>query len=1224
MDISSSELKSLIQGIDSENKYDKLDAIHQLRQVAITCNETLPLKDVKGFLLSIRRCINAKDEELSNEALGLTGDIIPLLGESMDAVLDTIVPHLFQFLSMDQNYAEQSKHAENVLWSYMQYSKDDFGITESIINIGMIHDNCDVREASIVAMISLLKAFAAEGNYTKVDYQELLVVLVSLLDDDTHSVITAAEEALGAMKNTFPDFENFARRLNKRERLMLHDHYEYISRFIVTPREPVEKEQLKAPTLKFGFIPNSMVKDLSNASPAGAIRRTKASQGLLELFLDMHETLDFDSVLDNIDEVLMFLKSLLQDTVQEVVIISLEILRIIISMTGVSIRLHIHHVTGTLMKRLGDPKTAIRNSCSTAFGTLLQYINNATLFSTLQVAFRNESWQVREEGIKLLIVGLLERPEQKVDVEAMCADFAALLSDDNEKVKYAVIEACAVAQYNWGEKYCVLTKLKESGYLQENFDARLIETRFEYNDMPIVHDDAQLEFVFDMASKCPAEPSPTAKHPIETLSDNEHQEQYDSMTEEELSPDKPTPSRIVRRTSQDPTVEALSAQLPNVKIDAEVAHTIFSPHVSSDDLPKVSPTTRQSLKIEIPNEEERVSNMASQLSSLKSRSSSRNSSRKNQRRAISAEEAVSPSHGTNDEENAFENDKATVVISKTKGKVDKKPFSASDFSETSPDKDAEETFSAFSVDRPIRPMKSNSKDPFMSDYPDDSSASADRPIRPAKSNANDQFTSEYPDEPASGMERPIRPMKSNATDQFTSEYPDDATPITPKKSARKAVMSLATRKRLETKMGASSPKSNVKTNNNSVTLPKSKPAETVTSPTSAKKDAYLTKEQLEPLSNPKQTLSKLLPAMRSKDWAANFDSLDNLRRLATFHSEIIDSKIHEIIKDLVKQIHNLRSSVSKNAMLALQSMLESFNRSMDSEIDEFLHAILKRVADTNSFISAAADETLESIVENISSGRILSSIAPHITSKSNLIRMGGTKTIYLTIKRMDARLASYREANRLFSQLGTLLMDGHADVRNMAKDCIIFILENNIVPLKTLESSMSSQAYSKAKQLAGDGYIQSSNTIRSPPQNLSKKTSNSKSHKNISARPDSGSAQDAKDMTSIQNSMQSSNWKERLDGIRMLKDYIGSGKKCKLQTMFDSLNSLLEDGNLKVNIAALEALKVIIPSISDEIEQVLPSFIPKLASNLASKNKQVSIFLERGMFFTRSIIRYCC
>ena len=55
--------------------------------------------------------------------------------------------------------------------------------------------------------------------------------------------------------------------------------------------------------------------------------------------------------------------------------------------------------------------------------------------------------------------------------------------------------------------------------------------------------------------------------------------------------------------------------------------------------------------------------------------------------------------------------------------------------------------------------------------------------------------------------------------------------------------------------------------------------------------------------------------------------------------------------DVMRLVENLRSSLSKNAVLTLNELALKVKKGLDSELDLIFNKLIKKSLDTNSFIS---------------------------------------------------------------------------------------------------------------------------------------------------------------------------------------------------------------------------------------------------------------------------------
>lgn len=132
----------------------------------------------------------------------------------------------------------------------------------------------------------------------------------------------------------------------------------------------------------------------------------------------------------------------------------------------------------------------------------------------------------------------------------------------------------------------------------------------------------------------------------------------------------------------------------------------------------------------------------------------------------------------------------------------------------------------------------------------------------------------------------------------------------------------------------------------------------------------LTTEQLRPCDHPDGDFKQALLTLRRNEartvqWMETNDAINCLRRLVAFHADTtIIPALHAVVSLFVEQVENLRSTVSKNALMGLGEMFRTLKRQMDPEIDHVLAALLKKFAE-KSFLADEADKTLNLLCENV-------------------------------------------------------------------------------------------------------------------------------------------------------------------------------------------------------------------------------------------------------------------
>ena len=127
--------------------------------------------------------------------------------------------------------------------------------------------------------------------------------------------------------------------------------------------------------------------------------------------------------------------------------------------------------------------------------------------------------------------------------------------------------------------------------------------------------------------------------------------------------------------------------------------------------------------------------------------------------------------------------------------------------------------------------------------------------------------------------------------------------------------------------------------------------EHVSSSLRAESHDYLTTDDLRPSPNPTQEVQRMLGGIGTDEWPEIFHTLNSVRRLAIHHGNLIEGHVHTIVRSVIKAVDNLRSAVSKNAILTLEDMWIGMGKSMDPEVVAVTPLLLKRAADLSGFLT---------------------------------------------------------------------------------------------------------------------------------------------------------------------------------------------------------------------------------------------------------------------------------
>ena len=148
-------------------------------------------------------------------------------------------------------------------------------------------------------------------------------------------------------------------------------------------------------------------------------------------------------------------------------------------------------------------------------------------------------------------------------------------------------------------------------------------------------------------------------------------------------------------------------------------------------------------------------------------------------------------------------------------------------------------------------------------------------------------------------------------------------------------------------------------------------------------------------------MKSLVSKLGASDWAVQMDALNNLRALAVYHaSATIIPQLHAVIRAVLLVVDNLRSNLSKSALMSLTDMFKYLKvdviesrcmhthtrahththdrtrthalmgthvipkTAMDPELDHVVIVCVKKCADTAGFIADEAKRCLHAMIDH--------------------------------------------------------------------------------------------------------------------------------------------------------------------------------------------------------------------------------------------------------------------
>ncbi|XP_036450106.1 TOG array regulator of axonemal microtubules protein 1 isoform X2 [Colossoma macropomum] len=386
--------------------------------------------------------------------------------------------------------------------------------------------------------------------------------------------------------------------------------------------------------------------------------------------------------------------------------------------------------------------------------------------------------------------------------------------------------------------------------------------------------------------------------------------------------------------------------------------------------------------------------------------------------------------------------------------------------------------------------------------------------------------------------------------------------------------------------------------------------------------------ELRPFSKPDFALTQSFRLLNSEDWEKKIEGLGFLRGLAQYHSDVLISRLHDVCLILIQEVRNLRSGVSRMAVVTLGELYSCLQKGMDQELEATTKALLHKAGESNAFIRQDVDAALDSMVQNCTPTRGMSALltgglghlnpvvrkctSQHLATLVEKIGAGrllsGTKDLTDRILPAIAKLAQdSSQETRYFGRQMLLLLLSHHDFDKMVAKYIpdkdLAAIRDTVLTLKTKglgEMPHDTPSARGRHSIPSVGLVRVSSHAREPQLTLSKDGGKAQTH---------SIADKTEYIKQLAVLLSSKDFRERIKGIDQLVTDCEDNPYMILGNMFpifDALKSRLQESNNKVNLYALEALQKIIPLLRDNLAQVVYILVPAIVDNhLNSKNDAV-------------------
>uniref|UniRef100_H3B093 TOG array regulator of axonemal microtubules 2 n=1 Tax=Latimeria chalumnae TaxID=7897 RepID=H3B093_LATCH len=384
--------------------------------------------------------------------------------------------------------------------------------------------------------------------------------------------------------------------------------------------------------------------------------------------------------------------------------------------------------------------------------------------------------------------------------------------------------------------------------------------------------------------------------------------------------------------------------------------------------------------------------------------------------------------------------------------------------------------------------------------------------------------------------------------------------------------------------------------------------------------------ELRPFSRPEQQLLEALKSINSNEWQLKKKGLWIVRCLASCHSEVLLTRLHDVSLAVATEVNNLRSKVARYAICTLGELFGAMRKAMDQDVEEISRVLLHKTGDGSEFIRDESDRALGVMVESVTPSRALTVlIAGGASHRNSMVRKCTAEHLLTVVELMGAEkvLSGGKESTDLTIQtVAKLAQDGNQDTRFYGRKMLNVLmshegfdrfLERSLRShdlhyiLTALKQKGAEDGPSELPAAKGRRRSRTSASQDNTPTNESIHfQSNEKEQCPATRRPSIRSTEAMEQVKELQKLLTAKDFQNRMQGVSLLLERCTNNPPFVsaniVRQIFDSFIPRLQDSNKKVNQFALESAATMIPILKDSLHQVLLSMVTVVSDNLNSKN----------------------
>ncbi|CBZ01773.1 Crescerin-like protein che-12 [Caenorhabditis elegans] len=360
------------------------------------------------------------------------------------------------------------------------------------------------------------------------------------------------------------------------------------------------------------------------------------------------------------------------------------------------------------------------------------------------------------------------------------------------------------------------------------------------------------------------------------------------------------------------------------------------------------------------------------------------------------------------------------------------------------------------------------------------------------------------------------------------------------------------------------------------------------------------------------SVNQALKKMSSDEWADKVDGLNMISTLSETQPRMVADNLKEVIIAILNECKNLRSSVSRVAIVTIGTVAQNLNSKIDSEMEKICAVLLSKSGDvSNAFIRDDATDSLNKLVKAATAGKALQGIIlAGAKSKNNTIRSSCANFVYdiITIQGSSAILNNQNALSNVLPVLLQFSRDQSPQVRNPGKQSLCFLSKDPNFDRLMRKNALESEIKAVKDVLANvekRGGVDSLESTANLSGSLSRIGSTRRVQKKL---PDSLQL----DLDEIRTELLAAGWERRLTGLQRFEEMCGHASKAVASDtrLIEAFISRLGDTNGKVASCAMETYISTMGSMAklysteSNLKAVMNQLAHALTAHLSSKSEE--------------------